>query len=146
MDGFTGDAPNASEIDRLRSEVEGLRVQLDRVGHSLAQARVDAIRAMELISERMEREAKAYNYCEVFDDAVRELNEALPVGFPKLIERVSEWEVTTTYTVEIVQTVEARTEADARDVADDEFDPESFDFSDVVFHEEDQTIERRGKS
>jgi hypothetical protein len=146
MDALLGATTTVAEIERMRSEIEGLRARLDREAHYLATERVNAKRAMALISERMEREAKEHDYCDVFDVAVREINEALPSGFPKLTERVSEWTVTTTYTVEIVQIVEARSEEEARDEAESDFDPSTFDFSDVTFTEEDQTIEREGQS
>jgi hypothetical protein len=146
MDGLTGATTYVAEIERMRSEIEGLRTQLDRTRLHLSMERDNAKRAMALISERMESEATAHNFCETFDDAVREINEALPADFPKLTERVSEWEVTTTFSIEITQRVNARSEDEARDEAESDFDPSTYDFSDVTFHEEDQTIERRGQS
>ena len=146
MDGLTGATTYVAEIERMRSEIEGLRTQLDRTRLHLSMERDNAKRAMAIISERMEAEAKEHDFCETFDDAVREINDALPADFPKLTERVSEWEVTTTFSIEITQRVNARSEDEARDEAESDFDPSTYDFSDVTFHEEDQTIVRRGQS
>jgi hypothetical protein len=146
MDGLTGATTYVAEIERMRSEIEGLRAQLDRTRLHLSMERDNAKRAMALISERMEAEAKEHDFCETFDEAVREINEALPPEFPKLTERVSKWKVTTTFSIEVEQIVEARSEDEARDEAESDFDPSTFDFSDVTFHEEYVTIEREGQS
>ena len=146
MNALLGATTTVAELDRLRSEVEGLRVQLDRTKQYLDTERANAKQAMFVISERMEHEAREHDFCDEFDIAVREINKALPAGFPKLSERIREWTVTTTYTIEVVQHVDARSEEEAREEAESEFDSSTFDFSDVVFHEEDQTIECRSQS
>lgn len=115
MDALMGATTSVAEIDGLRAEIAELRTRYESVRTALVAEQTKAREAVRTISERMIAEAVEHGFCDEYDIAVREINQALPDGFPKITERTRTWTVTGKWTVTIVREIEATTEADALD-------------------------------
>jgi len=83
----------------------------------------DALKAMEIISERLNHEADRRGWCDDFDEIIEEVNGLLP-GWLQLAKREREYEidvqVTATMTFTERVTVTASNEEDAREMAEEQ--------------------------
>ena len=94
---------------------------------------MDAYRAIEIIGERLIKEAEDRGWCDDFDRIISDVNEMLPGSFA-LPEREKEYEVswkeTILVTLDRSVTVRARNEDEARDEARSE--AESIDVNEII--------------